>query len=166
MIVSRLPLDEYQVVEQRAHAQAKIEQWSHYPQVPLQLKHHFLPGYYLRELFIPAGIITVSKIHKFPCLNILSKGERITTIRDDEEGSPTYGDYVPTRIRAPHMYWSEAGLQRISYTIEDAVWITQHWNLEDERDIAMLESRFVCATEADYCNFIKLIDMELPPCPS
>ncbi len=34
------------------------------PQVRLKVEHCFWPGYYMRVLYIPAGIITPGKIHK------------------------------------------------------------------------------------------------------
>ena len=115
------------------------------PQVALPLFHHFLPGLYLRELHIPAGVITTGKIHKYECLNFLTKGERSTVID---------GEIV--RVKAPHFHISPAGSKRVSYTHQDSVWITAHFT--DETDVAKLEAELVCDTEKQYIDFVRRIE--------
>lgn len=124
------------------------------PQLKLEVFHHFSPGIYMRELHIPKGVISTGKIHKYPCLNILAKGMRETLV----------GDHLRL-IKAPFIYVSDAGIKRVSYTLEDSIWITVH--ATTETDIAKLEKDLVCDTEEEYREFCRVIDAgEEPPCPS
>ena len=106
----------------------------------LPVRHHFAPGLYLRELYVPAGMVTTGKIHKYPCQNILAKGRRSTLID---------GEIVT--VEAPHIHLSPAGIKRVSFTHEDSVWITVHpTNLTDVDEI---ERALVCDTEEEYLAF-------------
>lgn len=106
----------------------------------LTVRHHFAPGIYLRELHIPAGMITTGKIHKYACLNILAKGRRSTLI-----------DSRIVEVEAPHIHLAPPGMKRVSYTHEDSVWITVHnTNLTD---IDEIERELVCETEEEYLAF-------------
>ena len=83
--------DEIVQLATRAKVQALEVEMKKLPQVECPLFHHFMPGMYVRELHIPRDALTVGKIHKFPCLNFLTKGER-TTLIDERmvriQGSP------------------------------------------------------------------------------
>jgi hypothetical protein len=109
----------------------------------LFLKHHFSPGIYMRELHIPAGIVSTGAIHKYACQNILLKGERATIV-----------DNKIVRIRAPHIHVSPAGSKRASYTFTDSIWITIHPNPSDSQDIDALVADIACDTEEEYQSFL------------
>ena len=111
------------------------------PQIKLRLEHRFWPGYYMRVLYIPAGIITTGKIHKHECVSILAEGERTTLVGDELK-----------HIKAPHIHVSPPGFKRVSYTHKDSVWITLHPT--EETDIAKLEADLVCDTEEEYQAFL------------
>jgi hypothetical protein len=98
-------------------------------------KHHFEQGVYMRELFIPKGMVLTGKIHKTKHLNILSAG-KITVWT--EEGMKT--------LTAPAVIRSEPGIKRVGYAHEDSVWITVHQNPSDERDIKKVEDRLFSMT--------------------
>jgi hypothetical protein len=117
----------------------------------LPVFHHFSFGLYARELHIKKGMITVGKIHKYPCLNILAKGDRSTLI-----------DGQLVRIKAPHVHVAPAGMKRISYSHEDSVWITVHATQETELD--KLEEELVANTEQEYQDFCKAIEMDRQKC--
>ena len=106
----------------------------------LTVRHHFAPGLYLRELHIPAGMITTGKIHKYACLNILAKGRRSTVV-----------DNQIVTIEAPHIHLSPPGIKRVSLTHEDSVWITVH--ATNLTDIDAIERELVCDTEEEYLAF-------------
>src|SRR5262245_30162392 len=114
MFVLAAPLshNDLQQLGTRAKAQALLEVMKTYPQVECPLEHIFLPGMYVRVLRVPKDTITVGKIHKHACHNILSVGERTTLIEDQM-----------VRIKAPFSYWTGPGNQRVSYTHVDSVWI-------------------------------------------
>jgi hypothetical protein len=137
----------------RAKAQALAQEILKYPQLELPLYHFFQPGIYIRELHLPAGALTVGNIHKLPCRNILTKGERTTWIVDE---------FV--RIRGPHIHWTPPGHQRVSYTHEDSIWVTIHNNPRDERNIAVLEHEFFAKSEEEYLQFCNFLDMEPVQC--
>ena len=109
------------------------------------LRHHFAPGVYMRELHIPAGLITTGKIHKYPCLNILAKGKRATLVDDHIEV-----------VEAPYIHLSQAGAKRVSYTIEDAVWITVHPMDRPYNEMTNdeIERELTCNTEEEYRTFL------------
>ncbi len=105
------------------------------------VRHHFAPGVYMRELHIPSGMITIGKIHKYPCLAILAKGRRKTLI-----------DGKLTIVSAPHVSLSPAGMKRASEALEDSIFITVHPT--DKTNIAEIERELVCDSEEEYQEFL------------
>lgn len=97
--------------------------------------HHFAPGIYMRELFIPKGTVLTGKIHKTEHLNIMSQG-RLTVWTED--GMKT--------VTASTVIKSQPGIKRVGYAHEDSVWITVHPNVTDEREIRALEDLFIAKT--------------------
>lgn len=77
-----------------------------------QLKHTFLNGVYMREMFIPKGTLVVGKIHKMDCLNIVSKGDVCILT---EMGS--------ARLAEGFTSASPAGIQKVAYAHEDTVFV-------------------------------------------
>lgn len=98
-----------------------------------KIKHHFGTGVYGRELFIPAGNVIVSKIHKGKTLNVIAKG--VISVIDPETGYKTY--------KAPHVFVSSPMTKRIVIAHEDTLWITSHENINDSEDLEEIESRIV-----------------------
>lgn len=91
-----------------------------------EVKHSFLNGMYMRELFIPKGSLLVGKIHKLDCLNIVSKGDlSILT----ETGS--------ARVTAGYSVVSPAGIQKVGYAHEDTVFVNVFRT--DEADVEKIE---------------------------
>lgn len=78
----------------------------------MEVKHTFLNGMYMRELFIPKGTLLVGKIHKQPCINVVSKGD-ISVLT--ETGS--------ARVKAGFSVVSPAGIQKVGYAHEDTVFL-------------------------------------------
>jgi hypothetical protein len=107
----------------------------------LTVRHHFAQGLYLRELHIPAGMITTGKIHKYECFNILAKGRRSTLI-----------DGKIVTVEAPHVHLSPPGIKRVSLTHVDSVWITAHATVLT--DVNEIERELVCDTEEQYLEFL------------
>jgi quercetin dioxygenase-like cupin family protein len=100
------------------------------------LTHHFAPGVYAREMFLPAGHTIVGKIHKHAHLNIVSKG---SVILSTEEGSK--------KLNAPCVFTSYAGTKRAVYIKEDAIWITIH--VTDKTDLKEIEAELIAASFGD-----------------
>lgn len=96
-------------------------------QVECPLKHHFAPGVYLREIFMPAGSLIIGKIHKTEHLNLLERG--VCEIFHEDGTSEV--------LRAPLTFVSKAGVQKLLKIHEDTVWKTIH--VTEETDLVKLE---------------------------
>lgn len=103
-----------------------------FPQEEERVTHHFSPGLYARELFIPKGTILTGKIHRHAHLNLVPSGD-ITVLT--EEGV--------RRVKGPTVLQSFPGMKRAGYAHEDTIWITLHPNPDDERDLQKLEARYI-----------------------
>lgn len=106
------------------------EEMLKHEQVDIQITHHFAPGVYAREMFVPAGVMLVGKIHRHAHLNIMSQGEATVVM---EEGRK--------RVRAPFTFVSAPGTKRAFYAHEDTVWTTIHPT--DETDLEKLEEDII-----------------------
>lgn len=129
-------------VEMRAKVNALEFAMSQHPDhvTKLPVRHHFAPGIYAREMHIPADMVLTGKIHKYPQLNILSKGEMSVLTEDGIK-----------RVQAPFTVVSPAGTKRVAYAHTDCVWTTIHQT--DETDIEKIEAHFVAQTEQEYVAF-------------
>jgi len=110
--------------------------YSEMPAVELPLVHRFTPGLYAREIFMPAGTLVTSKIHKTEHPYVVTKG-RVSV-------------YIPgvgiQHISAPHVGITKPGTRRLLYIHEDCTWITFHPLVEgesDESDLDKIEARII-----------------------
>ena len=78
--------------------------------------HHFTPGLYIREIFMPAGSILTSRIHKTEHPYIITKGKVI--VRIDGQSS--------MELAAPHFGITKPGTRRLLFILEDTTWLTFH----------------------------------------
>jgi len=85
------------------------------PKVECPLKHIFTPGLYIREIFMPAGTLLTSKIHKTEHPFVVSKG-KLNVLLD---GKMEF-------IEAPYRGVTKPGTRRVLYIIEDTIWTTFH----------------------------------------
>lgn len=104
-------------------------------QIELKTTHHFAPGIYMREIFIPKGTTLTGKIHKTEHLNILSQGRLIV-----------YTENGMKELTASTVVKSMPGIKRVGHALEDSVWITVHPNIENEQDVQKLEGMLVVDT--------------------
>ena len=121
------PMQKIDVLEARMVAlggkrQAVGEVLPEYP-----VRHHFTPGLYAREIFMPAGHVITSKVHKTEHPYVVSKG-RLLVYR---------GDAGWTAIEAPHFGITTPGTRRILVILADTVWTTFH--VTDLTDPAEIE---------------------------
>lgn len=90
------------------------------------VKHHFTPGLYAREIFMPAGTFLTSQIHKTEHQFVVASGECWVLTEHGWE-----------YIKAPHHGITKAGTRRFLAMITDTVWITFHaTDLTDPEAIA------------------------------
>ena len=80
--------------------------------------HHFCNGIYMREAFVPRGMLLIGKIHRHdhPCF---IKEGKILILAED------VGSQV---MRGPMMFISKAGVKRVGIAMKDTIWITIHPN--------------------------------------
>lgn len=105
-------------------------------QIDCPLTHHFAPGVYLREIFMPAGAVVIGKIHKTEHLNLIERGSC----------SIVHADGTTERLSAPCTFVSRPGVQKVLYIHEDCVWKTIHPT--PERDLEALERELIEPDEA------------------
>ena len=104
----------------------------------LLVEHHFAPGVYVRQMFMPAGLVVTGKVHKTEHVSIISSGT--VTVATENEGSVT--------IEGPYTFINHIGDKRAVYAHTEVVWSTIHPNPTDERDISKLEAEIVeCPSE-------------------
>jgi hypothetical protein len=94
------------------------------------LKHTFVDGAYVREIFMPKGTLIVSKIHKITHPYFILKGEVSVLTEDGVE-----------RIKAPFSGVTKAGTKRVLYIHEDCTWITVH--VTQKTDLAQIEGDII-----------------------
>jgi hypothetical protein len=100
------------------------------PQVETPVTHHFSPGIYAREVFMPAGSWVIGHKHRQACLNILIKGKLSVMV-----------DGHVVKLSAPHCFESRAGGRKMAIIHEDTIWMTVHPT--DERDVEKLEDLLI-----------------------
>jgi len=106
-------------------------------QVEMPVKHHFIDGVYLRELFIPEGTLLTGKIHNKENFSILASGTlRITNGTDS------------MIISAPHVMSDKPGIKRMGYAETDVVFINVIKT--DLTDIDEIEKDLVSDTFAEF----------------
>lgn len=123
--------------EQIAHTKNRDEQIdkleaamvTNFDEVECPLTHIFTPGLYARQIFMPAGSLIVSKIHKTEHPFIVSKGSVSVWIEDGEE----------IFIEAPHTGITKPGTRRVLYIHENCTWTTFHANPDNENEIEVEE---------------------------
>lgn len=111
------------------------------------LKHHFAPGSYGREIFIPQGMMVVGKIHKHAHLNILSQGHVLVYTEDG-----------PEEFSAPRTWVSSPGTKRVVFAVTDVVWTTIH--VTDKTDLGEIEDFVIAKTFEEYEEFRKLEELK------
>ena len=112
-------------------------------QVETPVTHHFSHGTYAREMFIPAGVTVVGKIHKFGALNILLSGD-VSVLT--ESGI--------RRVQAGEIVESFPGIKRVAYAHVDSRWLTIHGT--HEQDLAKIELEFIAQSYEEYDQFAQL----------
>lgn len=99
-------------------------------QIEIKTTHHFAPGVYMREIFIPKGTCLTGKIHKTEHLNILSQGDLSVYTEDGVK-----------RLKASTVVKSQPGIKRAGFAHEDSVWITVH--ATTETDVEKIEDMLI-----------------------
>ena len=94
------------------------------------LTHTFADGIYVREIFMPKGMLIVSKIHKVKHPYFVLSGD-LSVLTEEGE----------VRIKAPFYGITPAGAKRLLYIHEDTIWITVH--ATSETDLEKIEEDII-----------------------
>jgi hypothetical protein len=94
------------------------------------LKHSFGDGCYIREIFMPAGQVIISKIHKKLHPYFIMRG-KVSILTD--EGVQ--------HIQAPYSGITKPGTKRVLYMHEDTVFITV--SVTDKTDLKEIEDEVI-----------------------
>lgn len=100
------------------------------PQIEIQVKHTFGPGFYARTITIPAGATLTGKVHATEHVFIVSKGELLVVTDDGEQ-----------HIRAPFQTVCRPGLKRAGHALTEVECTNVH--ITDETDLARLEAHLI-----------------------
>lgn len=101
---------------------------SRLPQASCPVWHHFAPGLYARQMFIPAGTVLTGAVHKTEHLCIVSGDIDVTT------------DDGVRRITAQQLVIKSApGAKRAGFTHADTFWTTVHATDETDLDKLVIE---------------------------
>lgn len=93
------------------------------------ITHRFGGGIYAREMFIPAGTIVVSMIHKEECVSTCSSGSIWVWTAGTGEGFKL--------VEAPFTSVTPSGTRRAGIAEQDTVWTTYHPT--DSTDVEEIE---------------------------
>lgn len=105
---------------------------------PFPLTHSFAPGLYAREIFAPAGMLIVTKLHKQEHFIFMLSGD-----------VSVLSEYGVERIKGPCMFKSPVGAKRAVYTHKDTVWVNVHHNPENSTDMFELEKNLIAENYAE-----------------
>ena len=101
------------------------------------ITHHFTPGVYSREMFVPAGLLMTGMVHKTEHLSIFLEGRMLVPNESGES----------IEIVAPIVEIAQPGIKRVGVALEDVRWITVHQTYET--DIEVLEQTLVTNDPAE-----------------
>ena len=116
------------------------------PQVECRVTHHFAPGVYTREMFIPAGTVVTGAVHKTEHFNIIVQG-RISVVCEGHSVTHKSGE----------IFTSKAGAKKAVYAHVDTVYMTIH--ATDETDTAKLVETLTESTESELLGGSKNIQL-------
>lgn len=122
---------------------------ANFPVVDCPLTHIFTDGMYVREIFMPAGSLVTSKIHKTEHPFVLSKGVLLVSIDK--------GEWV--EMSAPFTGITKPGTRRVAYILEDVIWTTFHTNPDDLRDLEEIEDMVIEKYDNLLLHDIKKIEL-------
>jgi hypothetical protein len=101
------------------------------------VKHHFAPGLYCREIFLPAGLRIIGKIHRTSHLITVAQGSGIIW---NEFGAYEYG--------APLTKLTRPGAKNVVWAREDSVIFTYHPT--QATTVEEIEAEIISKSYADF----------------
>jgi quercetin dioxygenase-like cupin family protein len=100
------------------------------PQLEIPVTHRFYTekGEYWREITMPSGMTGVGHIHRHRHLNLVLSGHALVT-----------WDGQTHEVKAPAIFYSEAGAQKAFQVFEDFRLVTIHPNPDNLTDVLEIE---------------------------
>ena len=92
-------------------------------QLDVPMTHHHSDGIYLREMFIPKGVVAVGKIHATRHLNIILSGT-----------CTVWSVHGKVKLTGPCVFESLAGMKKVAYAHTDVRYMTVHPTDEVDQD--------------------------------
>ena len=114
------------------------------------VKHTFSDGIYVREMFVPKGMMLVGKIIKQAHHIFLMSGN-IAIITED-------GEKI---MEGPCSVVAKGGTKRVGYALTDVVWINVHPNITDTQDLDKLEQEVIAKDYDEYDRYLELKNTNL-----
>lgn len=115
-----------------SNVEALMDRMSGLEQADCPVLHFFGDGIYIRELRMPAGIVAVGHPQRFPQMNVFIQG-RVAMLNPDG---------TTTELVAPMTFVGSAG-RKVGYVLEDVIWQNIYPNPDNERDIEVLEAKWL-----------------------
>jgi hypothetical protein len=104
-----------------------------HPQVDCPLIHRFTDGMYIREIFMPAGALVTTVLHKTRHPFVITKGSCLV-----------WNNGESVRLTAPHFGITDPGTRRLLFIEEDTTWITFHVTDKTDPDEIVKEISDTC----------------------
>jgi len=104
-----------------------------YPKIDCPLTHRFVGGLYIREIFMPAGSMITSMIHKTTHPFFVMRGK--VSVYSENDGTQL--------IEAPYIGTTTPNTRRVLYIHEATIWATTHITdikPEDDSEEAVLKA--------------------------
>jgi len=100
--------------------------------IDLPLTHRFTPGLYTREIYLPAGTLVTSKVHRTEHQYVVLSGRLSIFI-------PEMGGDIQ-HVEGPFVGTTHVGTRRVVYVHTDTRFLTIHANVDDCRDMDVLNA--------------------------
>lgn len=97
------------------------------------VKHHFAPGLYAREIFLPAGTRIVGKIHRTAHLMTVVAGRGLL-----------WNEFAAYEYRAPFTHVTVPLVKNVLWVIDDSIIVTYHPT--DLTDVDAIEREIILDT--------------------
>jgi hypothetical protein len=140
-LIDAAPLPEFSNDFQEKIDQVELAIASGMDRVDCPVRHIFTPGMYGREIFMPAGSVVVSKIHKTEHPYIVSQGVAHVFI----EGIGWH------RIQAPFTGVTKPMTRRVLLIEKDCVWTTFH--ATEKTDVEEIEKDIIVSRTEHFAAF-------------
>lgn len=114
-------------------------------QIQCPIEHQFTDKLYIREVFIPAGTLFTTYVHKtqnpFYTLGELLVWDTVNKWQ---------------LINKPYRGITQKGTKRVVYAISDVIWTTYHYNTDNCRLVEVLEKRLFEKYQNPYLSLLEL----------